>query len=68
MTSSQLLNSDNQSSADSRHSMVSYGVRSSIAAYLSIAEEQEKKSKRNKKGWTVYGMPDNSITESENTN
>lgn len=52
---------------DSRHTMVSYGVRSSIAAYLSIAEEQERKSKRNKKGWTVYGMPDNSVMERENT-
>lgn len=67
MSSSQLLNSDNGSMADSRHSMVSYGVRSSIAAYLSIAEEQEKKSKRNKKGWTVYGMPYNSAMEKEDT-
>ncbi|XP_060798047.1 src like adaptor 1a [Neoarius graeffei] len=64
---SQLVNSDNQSTADSRHSMVSYGVRSSIAAYLSIAEEKDRKSRRKKKGWTVYGMPDNSNMERENT-
>ncbi|XP_058233217.1 src like adaptor 1a isoform X1 [Hemibagrus wyckioides] len=58
---SQLLTSDNQSS-------VSYGVRSSIAAYLNISEEQERKSRRKKKGWTVYGIPDNSNMEQENTN
>lgn len=67
MTSSQLLNSNNEGSVDSRHSMVSYGVRSSIAAYLSISEEQERKTRRNKKGWTVYGMPNHSNTEEENT-
>lgn len=58
---SQLLTSDNQSS-------VSYGVRSSIAAYLNISEEQERKSKRKKKGWTVYGIPDNRNMEQEITN
>ncbi|KAK3532375.1 hypothetical protein QTP86_016722 [Hemibagrus guttatus] len=59
---SQLLTSENQSS------VVSYGVRSSIAAYLNISEEQERKSRRKKKGWTVYGIPDNSNMERENTN
>ncbi|GAA6101094.1 src like adaptor 1a [Tachysurus ichikawai] len=59
---SQLLNSDTQSS------VVSYGVRSSIAAYLNIAQEEERKSRRKKKGWTVYGIPDNSNMERENTN
>ncbi|TSK31446.1 Src-like-adapter [Bagarius yarrelli] len=63
---SRLLDSDNQNSVDSRNSMLSYGVRSSIAAYLSIAEEEERKSRR-KKGWTVYGMPDHSNMEHENT-
>ncbi|KAF4073873.1 hypothetical protein AMELA_G00248180 [Ameiurus melas] len=67
VNSSQLLDSDNQSNLDSRDSLVSYGVRSSIAAYLSVAEEQERKSRRNKKGWTVYGVPDSTNMMRENT-
>ncbi|KAI5621849.1 src-like-adapter [Silurus asotus] len=65
--SSQLLNSENHGSVDGRSNMVSYGVRSSIAAYLSIAEEEQKKTTRNKKGWTVYGVPQNSYMHREDT-
>ncbi|KAL6456962.1 hypothetical protein MHYP_G00339250 [Metynnis hypsauchen] len=63
---SQLLNPADQSSADSKQSVVSFGVRSSIAAYLSVSDIKETpKAVRKKKSKSVYVMPDSSNMETE---
>nr|XP_046274179.1 src like adaptor 1a isoform X1 [Scatophagus argus]XP_046274181.1 src like adaptor 1a isoform X1 [Scatophagus argus] len=58
-------------SADSSCSdnMLSYGVRNSIAAYLSFSEnppsEQMRAESRKKKSKSVYGLPDSSLANTE---
>ncbi len=49
--------------------MVSYGVRNSIAAYLSFSGNQEftqtRAESRKKKSKSVYGLPDSSIANTD---
>ncbi|XP_066530707.1 src like adaptor 1a [Hoplias malabaricus] len=65
-----LLNPTDVSTVDSRQSMVSFGVRNSIADYLSISEVKEPRSKvlRNKKSKSVYVIPDSSLQDTEDLN
>lgn len=59
---SQLLNPNELDSVDSRDNMMSYGVRSSIAAYLSLTSvsEPEEAKGRKKKSKSMYVMSDHS--------
>ncbi|KTG32698.1 hypothetical protein cypCar_00008384 [Cyprinus carpio] len=65
---SQLMSPSELDNADSKDNMMSYGVRSSIAAYLSLTSvsELENAKGRKKKSKSVYVMPDHSnINEDE---
>ncbi|XP_072532170.1 src like adaptor 1a [Salminus brasiliensis] len=66
---SQLLNPSDQSGAENRQNTVSFGVRNSIAAYLSVSDIKERpKIPRSKKSKSVYVMPDSSNMETEEDN
>ncbi|KAL1255946.1 hypothetical protein QQF64_014007 [Cirrhinus molitorella] len=65
---SQLMSPSGQDNVDSKDNMMSYGVRSSIAAYLSLTSvpELENAKGRKKKSKSVYVMPDHSnVNEDE---
>ncbi|RXN05385.1 src-like-adapter [Labeo rohita] len=59
---SQLMSPSELDNVDSKDNMMSYGVRSSIAAYLSLRSvpELENAKGRKKKSKSVYVMPDHS--------
>lgn len=62
MNRSQLMSPSGLDTVDSKDNMMSYGVRSSIAAYLSLASvpEPENATGRKKKSKSIYVMPDHS--------
>lgn len=62
MKRSQLLSPSELDNVDSKDNLMSYGVRSSIAAYLSLTSipEPENAKGRKKKSKSVYVMPDHS--------
>lgn len=69
MNRSQLMSPSGLEMVDSKDNMMSYGVRSSIAAYLSLTSipEQENAKGRKKKSKSVYVMPDhNNMNLEEN--
>ncbi|XP_051519334.1 src-like-adapter isoform X1 [Myxocyprinus asiaticus] len=57
---SQLMSPGGLGLVDNKDNMMSYGVRSSIATYLSLTSEPEQSKDRNKKSKSVYVMPDHS--------
>ncbi|CAM4632307.1 hypothetical protein PO909_004876 [Leuciscus waleckii] len=59
---SQLMSPSGLDTVDSKDNMMSYGVRSSIAAYLSLTSipEPESATGRKKKSKSIYVMPDHS--------
>ncbi|KAI1885726.1 hypothetical protein AGOR_G00206780 [Albula goreensis] len=67
---SELLKDNTHSCPDSRDSLMSFGVRNSIASYLSLARPQDKKQKgwRNKKSESLYTFPGDECKESQEDN
>lgn len=70
MIRSQLINPSEMDLVDNKDNMMSYGVRSSIAAYMSLTSipQSENSKDRKKKSKSIYVIPDHSNMDLDDDN